>query len=305
MTLIAFACSPDRAEMITDTTSYTPNYRHIGKATKFLPLPHLDTVVLAQGANTFTAQAKIMLANLNPDVGLGFDDVVTLTPGWLRGLRDHSDAAGVARFEASIFLVGYSQTTAAFEAHAFHSDDDFEPHKVEGLFVMPSPFAFRPSALETRRMLAETERGGALEPARKAESLDLISQWQGRPLPPTPASAQEWRAVGLAVRRDRAVQPQLADPWLNLVIGGDIIHTVLERDRVTSTKIHTFDDTGEEFAQIVRGSDHPISQLGPCRCGSGRTYLECHLAKHRDEPCDCSSGKKFRDCCMVTPDTLE
>jgi uncharacterized protein YchJ len=49
----------------------------------------------------------------------------------------------------------------------------------------------------------------------------------------------------------------------------------VERDKQTVTRVHRFDDNGEEFARMVAGSMHPVALAAPCACGSGKAGRDC------------------------------
>jgi uncharacterized protein YchJ len=76
----------------------------------------------------------------------------------------------------------------------------------------------------------------------------------------------------------------------------------VRRGEATNRRVYTFDDSGPEFACMMAGSLHPISQAGPCECNSGRRFVDCCLAAIHAEPCPCQSGQTFARCCSITAD---
>ncbi|MDP9430532.1 MAG: SEC-C metal-binding domain-containing protein [Actinomycetota bacterium] len=82
-------------------------------------------------------------------------------------------------------------------------------------------------------------------------------------------------------------------------VGGDVIHTTLRRGESSSRRVHRFNDSGPEFARMMAGSLHPVSQAAACDCGSGRSFVDCCLAQIADEPCPCQSGARFAACCSI------
>lgn len=83
------------------------------------------------------------------------------------------------------------------------------------------------------------------------------------------------------------------------IVGGDVHYTVIRRGSWSIKRIHTFNDSGAEFARMVEGTLHPLSQNAPCRCDSGRRYIDRCLAGMLDQACPCGSGQAFRSCCSI------
>lgn len=51
---------------------------------------------------------------------------------------------------------------------------------------------------------------------------------------------------------------------------------------------------------MFTGTFHRLGQLGPCLCGSARSFLLCHLARFDgDRPC--LSGQPFKSCHRIDP----
>lgn len=118
----------------------------------------------------------------------------------------------------------------------------------------------------------------------------LWTSTSAEPHRPKPARSDDWRALALKVRRD-------ASEGDGIAVGGDVLHTRLERGAVVTRRIHTYDDTGEEFAKMVEGTAHPVALARDCYCGSGIPFGECHVSDLRAKPCYCESGRPFGQCC--------
>jgi hypothetical protein len=134
---------------------------------------------------------------------------------------------------------------------------------------------------------------------------DVTDEMVAMPLPLSdppghrPESEADWTDLAVQIRRERALAPI----GLKVFVGGDVFLTSLERGSITQRKIHTFDDSGDEFRLMVAGTAHPLGQLGDCTCGSGQMMALCHQYKP-NEPCACMSGQPFRACCSVTPEQI-
>lgn len=116
--------------------------------------------------------------------------------------------------------------------------------------------------------------------------------------PAAPADEQQWTDLARLIRRERALAP--IESGHKVFIGGDVVLTRIEVGCLQQRTIHTFDDTGLEFRQMVAGTLHPFSQLGPCPCGSGKALVVCH-GFAPDSKCTCGSGRTFGACCRVDP----
>lgn len=280
MTLIAFACYPDRIEAITDTASYSRSVSWLGQTTKQVPIAHLDALILTQGDSSFGIQAKVALLESAGDATT-FDELAAGTPEMLRELwpdRRNPEHSG------TVFLAGYSPAEEAFVAWQYAAEHDFFADRVDRPFVMPAPFSMRPSAVELLRA------ADYLEP----EHRHLLANWDRRPELAAPESTQQWLDLALAVREQRALES-----FMRVIVAGRVFHTVVRRGKVATRQIHQFADRGDEFLQLIAWTQHPQAQLMACHCGSGKTFVECHLAPHLDSPCNCGSGSTFRECCMV------
>jgi hypothetical protein len=141
---------------------------------------------------------------------------------------------------------------------------------------------------------------------RDFESYDVTDELCATPLPISdppdarPESEVEWADLAVQIRRERALAPL----GLKVFVGGDVFLTRLERGSISQRKIHTFDDSGEEFRLMVAGTAHPVAQLGPCECGSGEVAEACHPYMPPEEPCTCRSGAPWQGCCRVTDEQI-
>lgn len=300
MTLIAFAARRDRAEIITDTRTYNHVATQMGHTSKVMLLPHLDAAMLAQGSTGFERRwhmQALYLAQKTAD----FDDFTRQAPEHLayvwREMSEDLDAENIGHGRTAsiansvVFLIGYSPEHQTFKAYGYASDFDFEPMDLAGLYVMPSPLDSRPGDLELHRLRAHLE---AVHGAEGAQVVNTLAQQRPRPVP---RRVEQWVDLAKAVRRDRA----LADLYsgFKTYVGGDVIHTTLRVGEAANRQIHRFNDSGAEFARMMAGSLHPVSQLAACDCGSGDRYVDCCLAAIAEEPCPCQSGTTFAHCCSV------
>lgn len=289
MTLIAFATYGDHAVLVTDTVAYSAGGRDFAQATKHLTLNHLDAVIATQGDHRFAIEARAGLMSASSMTT--FDALVDAVPDALRELWKFLEMDRDEWNEASLYLIGYSPTAAKFLAFRYLAEHDFAAEPVSGLHVTPSPFAMRPHQFEL-------ERYADFVPD------DVRDNWLNQPEPQPPADLEAWGALGLLVRHQRAV----ASNPIKVFVGGKLIHTRIERDLVQTMTLLEFDDDGDEFAQMVAGTRHPLAQHGPCPCGSGETSLECCMVEMLDQGCGCgkpgSEGKTFRNCCMADAPTV-
>src|SRR4051812_14659530 len=81
MTLVAFQCFEDRAEIAVDSLSYYRNLGKLGSSSKVYPLPHIDAAAISQGDGPFGVEAKILASGLSVDLG---PDAFDLLPDTLR-----------------------------------------------------------------------------------------------------------------------------------------------------------------------------------------------------------------------------
>lgn len=300
MSLVAVHAAGQHAHVLTDTLSYSSTQRHLRRTSKVTVVPHLNAAVLHHGSRDFgrfwVQEAQTMAGADN------YDQLVDRAPARLDAVWDelvvttehrnaiHGTEFGLPRSVA--IAVGYSDRAGEFRAHAWASDDYFAPQELAGVFVMPSPLTARPSELELGRL-----RGTLVNLHGLSYAVSIARDLDRQPALTPPTTDEEWAALAQTIRRDRA----LADLYsgLKMYVGGDALLTRLERGSSSTRRLVTFDDDGAEFAQMMAGSLHPVGQLGPCACGSGRPAVDCCLRELDDQPCPCGSTATFATCCRV------
>lgn len=290
VTLIAFVCDGDHAEILTDSLSYLRNLGKLGETSKISVLSHFDAAVMSQGDGMFGGRVRAMAhTTIGRLEDASFDGLTreirpALQDYWGWTLEDAPSPEHV--YASTIYLVGYSLEAASFVAYLYASDHDFEPEPVDGLYVTPTPAEYALGPLERERLLRD------YADAPNAE--EFFAEWSRAPGYPVPCDMREWAQLGLGVRYTRALGGNV-----NTLVGGSLYFTQLEPGRCLTSKIWEFDDTGDELLAMVGYSQHPAAQARPCWCDSGKRHLDCHLAEFVDQPCGCGSDKLFRDCCMI------
>lgn len=289
MTLIAFSTGKNRADILTDTSAYTHGGRDLFKSSKVYPIPHLDMAYATQGDCLFAAAYRFNADALSRDTAT-FDDFAQEATPLLRASWE-GITPNPATEPSAVFLLGYSPHAGRFRAYQFDSDSDFERVDLEAPFIIPTPFDTRLSGLEHTRLQYRFSDGN------HPGMLAAIEDWQHKPALVPPTTAKGWVALGKHARASRALAPN--STGMKVFVAGDLFHTVLKRGESRTTRVHTFNDSGPEFAQIVAGTLHPLSQNGPCPCDSGRAYIDCCLAPYATQSCTCGSGQLFAACCSV------
>jgi hypothetical protein len=219
MTLIGIATYGKYAEFITDTMSYNPNARTLGRTTKSRTLNHIDAAILTQGNAHFGDLAKAtlsVLADNMPD----FDGLVETAPTALCALWESQDSWGV--YGGTVFLVGYSPEAAEFRAFSLAFDRNrFSPEPIMAPHVMPSPFTVAPSPMELDRLTKTTKKAGAGADYMRA----FTEVWPSRPILRAPKNKTEWQRVAMDCREQRALDQGRTRTF----VGGDVHHTRLSR----------------------------------------------------------------------------
>jgi len=294
MTLIAISASKNRADVLTDSWSYTYGGRRIGSDSKLHAIPHLDMAHATQGSCEFEALWNFGAIALATHVG-SYDDFASEAGPYLQDAWNEVDPR--PQDPSVVFLVGYSPEESRFRAYRFDSDSDFERQDLEAPFIIPAPTDIRPSDLELARLKGSLLAGQS--ESDKAEILTVFEDWHQRPGLVAPTTVKGWVRLGKHARESRALAPSVTS-GLKVFVAGSLYHAVLRRGEFTTSRVHTFNDAGAEFAQLVAGTLHPISQYGPCSyCDSGRPFVDCHLASFATQPCPCGSDKPFEACCSV------
>lgn len=293
MTYIAIAAHRDHAEVSTDSLSYSGGGCELSYAPKVTVLDNVNAVLTSRGGAAFGVHAGQQLAALDCNT---FDDLLQQTRRVLRSSwawyaqRAAREGMIVDDLTAStVLVVGYSDTRARFCTMQFASENQFRPVEISGLFVMPTPAGFRPPERELELRYTRMLSGGDSPGEARAE----IAELRRLPQLSTPTSIDEWATLAKQVRRSRALGP-LED---RVFLGGDVHLTRLQVDAPpTAVVVHQFDDTGDEFREMIRFTFHPAAQAEPCVCGSGRRFAECHQAPFLDEACPCGTDALFREC---------
>ena len=288
MTLIGIATYGDHAEFITDTAWYTRYVEQLGVTTKHMTLNHFDAAVLTGGNSEFGDYAMVSARKLS-DVSSSFDDMVPRFQGTLRSIMadipQHPDDNN-----STAFLVGYSESAGEFVIYVYAQEQDWKPLRVRQ-WLMPTPWSFRPSGIEARRvghdMLNADESRATLWP--EADRL-----WKSKPTWTPPTTDQQWIDLAKAAHEQRTV-----DDYCQVLVLGAIVHTRLDREAVTTRTLCHLEHTNEQFAAIFASTRHPLGQMQACWCDSGETYRDCHLRPYWADPCGCRSGRTFYECCMV------
>jgi hypothetical protein len=236
--------------------------------------------VLNNGPIDFGHMFRAVILEHSPTVA-SFDELVDGAPALLVDLRKFwrenspmGDRTSVF-YQSVVALIGWSDRAQEFVGYVLASAHDFEPAIPERVWAWPMPMTSRPSELE----LSALPDGPKFAAERE--------QWRARPPKPVPARTEDWRSLAVEVRAQRT------SGWAGTAVGGEVIHTRLERGSAISRRIYTYDDTGEEFGRMVEGTAHPVALARPCYCGSGVPFGECHISDLLAKPCDCESGKTF------------
>jgi uncharacterized protein YchJ len=304
VTLIAVHASADHADILTDTWSYSSSGSLIRNVSKTLVIPHLDMAVASRGATVFGHEWRREASALSADVA-DFDEYIDLVQAravsvWatLEGMTSATNAAYGQAHELmppTLFHVGYSPSRMAFRAVRSSADDGFTPWDVEGLFVIPSPLAVRPSDFE----LADYVKACAEDPI--PADAENLAHLLALPAPRPPETPEGWVGLAIAVRSQRSTLPPVTN--LKTLVGGDVHHTHLERGAAVQATVHQFDaDDSEELTAVLAGTLHPIGLAAPCLCGSGQPYAACCLLLAYGKPCRCGSGVAVEECCARAVD---
>jgi len=285
VTFIAIAAARHRADILTDTFAYSGDHSLITRTTKVTLVSHLDAAVTFAGGEDFRGYVEMLLIPLYV-AAEGFDELVAMLPDNLRSVwertvevRERQAADTDTDLDTSdslVHLVGWSPSERTFQSWAFGSRFGFTADRLHGLYVNPAPWSCPPSVYESDEFLT------LLDPADTAPGTTFAS-WLGRPAPAIPPNPKAWVQMAMRSRQDRG----LADirTGVKRSIGGDLHHTHLEVGKATVRKVHTFNDTGDEFARLVAGTEHPIALASPCLCGSGAPFEGCcYVATDRPMP---------------------
>lgn len=287
MTMIGIAVRGDHAEILTDSGRYTRLLTRLGTSSKVRHYTHLDAALVTQGDAQFGAVAAAWIDTA--DVAT-LDELLEGAPTALTYAWDsRTDEAGSTLSDPIAFLVGYSHEAGEFKGYALPAETGFTPEPFE-FFVVPMPWKSRPTDLELNRFKAFLAEH---HPDRE-DTPELMAVWTSSPVRPVPQEPADWVDLAKDVREQRA----LVD-YGRVSVSGKVHLARIGRGTYRTRVVHEFNDRGAEFQALVMGTMHPQSQLGPCGCGSGVRYIDCHLAPWLDKPCDCGSGQNLRECCAV------
>lgn len=302
MTLIAFHTDRKRARIMTDTWGYTFDLS-MRATSKHTVIPHFDMAVAVQGSTGFHAEWVARLLRQATDEGTpDFDALNADTPALLRKLwadfaqaieRTNADeGARGSMADTVVFHIGYSTSAASYVAHAYASEQNFEPIDLTGqAYAMPTPSTVRPGPIEGPRLRRHFAANQLLS--------DVLETLEAQPPLTAPRNRHEWVALAERIRKDRSE----CDLWsgFKTYVGGDLHMTTLTPGSAETKRLHTFDSSTETLRRIFAGSMHPLSQNGPCAwCDSGERYIECCLGDwNNGKPCPCGSPDNFEDCCSV------
>ncbi|GMA24683.1 hypothetical protein GCM10025864_24420 [Luteimicrobium album] len=307
MTYIAIHTSKTAARISTDSWTYNTTATRLGHSSKVHAIPHLRTVLTGSGPVGFLATFGAFVEAQSTD-STTFEDLLValrdvLPECWATYPDDQKDVGAI------VILVGWFAAESRYAAAAFSSFDGFQGEELDDFFVIPSPAGMKISDVELARidsyvaddrLLRDDSPLTADEKAAKrataAANRDVLIGWTDSPTAPTTTAG--WIDLAESARLFRSRRCTVGSS-LKVLVGGDLWLTTINSDGIATKKIHAFNDSGAEFAEVMAGGLHPQVQLGPCRCGSGKTYLECCLVPELDEPCPCESGKTLRQCCAV------
>lgn len=282
MTFIAIHAQHDRATIVTDTWATSDSARYLAHVPKLTHVPGRFTC-LTRGS----AQFATMIDGL-----AHFARPATLS-SLLRDAARQLDTAWEAdprpRQSTAVFVVQYSEARGRYTITGYDEREDFASRDLGEYFVIPSDWRSRPSQMELR------ELGTIMDPTDPGDAADLEAL-AALPAASPPPDDDGWARLVARTRNVRSRGVQRA----KIYIGGAITLTDVRPGRVPDSRIIGW--LPEDVATLVdifAGSLHPLGQVSPCACGSGRRALDCHLAD-LEQPCWCGSGLALANCCRLT-----
>lgn len=279
MTMIAFNVRPNRVDVITDSSSYTFGAAEItfDRDDKLTAIPPLPAASITQGSGALGLIWRRVLENWETGGAYKVASFEDLISGHATLLPEAWKAAGdvdVHRDDSIVFFAGWDAEQQRCRAVGFLSIMDFAPVDLNEFVVMPPP-------------LDLPQRGiTGIGDVNMAAVIDA-------PAPNDPAG---WARLAVNVRRQRTLIPNRPGGE-KVIVGGQVNLTTITQQGIRTRPIHTFDDTGIEFDQLVHGTMHPRSLQLACDCGSGQAHGACCL--NLDGPCVCRSGKTAANCCAI------
>jgi hypothetical protein len=303
MTLIGIGCFQDHATVVTDTMASDGGGRRLATTSKTFVVQHLDAAFTARGAKRFGRQWFTLVHALE-DRASTFDELVEVLSPHLPAVQraaelsyeqENADGGMTGGLSPSTgYAVGYSHARERFRALAFSTENGCRFFDLDDAHVEPSPFDVRPSDWELGRIAA------AMAADPQQEDASMLQEMRSLPALELDDTPQGWGELAARVRAQRSNLP--AGTGLKGMIGGALVATTLRRGLAVQATIGAFDDTGASLAAMMGGTLHPFGQVGPCECGSGKRYIDCHLPTHEEESCVCGSGAALGRCCMLTGD---
>jgi hypothetical protein len=301
MSFLAIAVDGQGVTMVADSLAYTRSARHVTTADKVHELPAVNALTASIGMGPFQRRWFARADEL-ADQANDFDGFVRVAGDAIRQAwapdADAYTMAGLDGRAVSVFLAGYSNKARKWKSYAYHSANGLAREDVDGMFLHPTPMAWRPSEFENTQLRAAVLDAFEEETAESVN--DWMAPWEAQPPPPVPNDVARWVELAKTVRRSRIDEVSFAAFGISCLVGGAVNYLRLTETGTDRQTIHTFDDTGPEFVEMVKRSLHPLSQMSPCFCGSGTIYLDCCLAGLAAEACWCGTGKPMGDCCSLT-----
>lgn len=295
MTLIAIHTHDNTAEIISDTIEYTPNGRHVHDTGRNKSWVLSNGIAVTAGSgNTHLADRWFHTAEDHAANTDDFEEFAATTGPLIKETWERVTRISKGRIDdpPNVYHVGWSPNTGTFKAYAYAPSNDYNPVDVTGLHTFPSPWSHRPSAIE-RAYVAERFLHFDFDPVQVADAMEV---WTQRPPLDPPETIHGWADIADQIRRERALEQSGG-----VIIGGKLHHLTINRHGVGARQtIHLFNDTPAETAYLVSGTLHPLCQASPCGCGSGRRWIDCHLADELDDPCTCGSDVPLARCCAIT-----
>lgn len=264
MTFLAVHLRPEALDVVTDSLGYTRDVGTVSHATKALYFPHLRAAVFGNGSHYVALRYKTWATALDLDGDV--DDLAdqsteVLEVIWADFLRGRPD---LAQTPTQVMMAGWSERRGRMAGFAFAAGDEGFPADANWMKL---------DLFDVAAHVGHPDAYWMLGPQRHSDFMATPND--------IPTEAAGW--VDLAQRVRAAAIKVPAEE--RIIIGGELLHTRVERDRATQTIIHRFDDTGDEFAQLTAGTANPagaphkwtgVGRNDLCPCSSGRKYKHCH-----------------------------
>lgn len=266
MTLLAYRLERDFVEVVSDTLAVADNAAYLFDSSKVQYIPHLDLALAGTGLGYI---AKYVALDVGDLASAPYDELVPKVQQIVQKVAaeladsnpDHAAASATI-----LYAFGYSERRRRCMGSLFMGGGPSAPWEREWQAV---------DALYDHPAYRGDGRGSSARiwPRALGSSFDIADAAPEGPL--------GWVELATRLRREMIDTP----PERRIVFGGDLIYTRLEQGGVTQRRIFRFDDTGEEFAQLLAGTANPlgaphrwpgVGRNDPCPCGSGEKYKRCH-----------------------------